>query len=56
MRVILIGISDDREQRWSPELRQILAEQKTFSGGARHHEIVRQILPEDYRWIDITRH
>ena len=54
MRVILIGISDDREQRWSPELRQILAEQKTFSGGARHHEIVRQILPEDYRWIDIT--
>ena len=41
MKIILIGISDDREQRWSPELLERLAGARVFSGGARHHEIVR---------------
>lgn len=54
MKVILIGISDDREQRWSPELLETFAHLKHFSGGARHHEIVRELLPEDHHWIDIT--
>ena len=54
MKIILIGLSDDREQRWSPELLERIAGERVFSGGARHHEIVREILPSEYHWIDIT--
>ena len=54
MKIILIGLSDDREQRWNPELLERLAGERTFSGGARHHDIVREILPAEYHWIDIT--
>ncbi|EEK16296.1 precorrin-6Y C5,15-methyltransferase (decarboxylating), CbiT subunit [Porphyromonas uenonis 60-3] len=54
MKIILIGLSDDREQRWNPELLERLTGERTFSGGARHHDIVREILPSEYHWIDIT--
>lgn len=50
----IIGISDSREQYFSPELLQIISSGKVFSGGKRHHEIMAGHLPENSEWIDIT--
>lgn len=50
----VIGISDNREQFFTPEILDIISSGKIFSGGRRHHEIVASILPEDAVWIDIT--
>ena len=51
---IVIGIDDNREQWFAPEVREAIASHHVFSGGRRHHEIVRDALPEMYEWIDIT--
>ena len=50
----IIGISDDRKQFLSPEITDLISRGKTFSGGKRHHELVRSYLPEEAGWIDIT--
>ena len=49
----IIGISDDRNQFLSPEIRNLVSQGKVFSGGKRHHELVHAYLPEDAVWIDI---
>lgn len=51
---IVIGMTDDRELWFPPEVRSVIAAGRVFSGGRRHHEIVAPLLPEDARWIDIT--
>ncbi len=51
---IVIGIDDNREQRFAPEVREAIASHRVFSGGRRHHEIVKDALPETHEWIDIT--
>ena len=51
---IVIGIDDNREQWFAPEVREAIASHRVFSGGRRHHEIVKDALPEKYEWIDIT--
>ena len=51
---IVIGMTDDREAWFPPEVRAAIAAGRVFSGGKRHHEIVAPLLPEDARWIDIT--
>lgn len=50
----IIGISDRREQWFTPEVLQVISKGKVFSGGRRHHEIMASYLPDDARWIDIT--
>lgn len=50
----IIGISDNRNQFLSPEIRNLVSQGKVFSGGKRHHELVHAYLPEDAVWIDIT--
>lgn len=50
----IIGISDDRNQFLSPEIRELISQGKIFSGGKRHHELVHAYLPENTVWIDIT--
>ena len=50
---IVIGIDDNREQWFAPEVREAIASHRVFSGGKRHHEIVRDALPETHEWIDI---
>lgn len=50
----LIGLSDDRQCFLPPEVTRLIATQRLFSGGRRHHEIVQERLPEGSRWIDIT--
>ena len=33
---------------------RIISEGHVFSGGKRHHEIIADLLPDEYTWIDIT--
>jgi len=53
-RFVVIGMTDDREAWFPPEVRAAIAAGHVFSGGRRHHEIVAPLLPEDARWIAIT--
>ena len=50
----IIGISDSRKQWFPPEVMEIIAAGRVFSGGKRHHEIMGRMLPKDSVWIDIT--
>ena len=54
MKFIVIGITDDPQPFFSPEVLEIIRGGHIFSGGKRHHEIVAPLLPEDAEWIDIT--
>ena len=51
---VVIGISDNENQYLEPKVLDIIHEAKIFSGGKRHHELMRHLLPKDYLWIDIT--
>ncbi len=50
----IIGISDSRNQWFSPQVLDIIRGGRVFSGGKRHHDIVASLLPPDAIWIDIT--
>ena len=54
MKFIVIGISDNPNPWFPPEIMDIIKQGKVFSGGKRHHEIVAPLLPKDTQWIDIT--
>ena len=54
MRFTVIGISDNRDQFFAPEVLEIINQGTVFSGGKRHHELMQHLLPHDYQWIDIT--
>ena len=54
MRLIVIGITDNPQPFFPPEVMEIIKNGKVFSGGKRHHEIVAPLLPKDAEWIDIT--
>ena len=54
LRFIVIGITDNPEPWFTPEVMDIIKQGKVFSGGKRHHEIVAPFLPADAEWIDIT--
>ena len=54
MKFIVIGITDNPNPWFPPEVLQIIRQGKVFSGGKRHHEIVAPFLPADAQWIDIT--
>ena len=53
-RFIVIGITDNPEPFFPPEVMDIIKQGKVFSGGKRHHEIVAPLLPADAQWINIT--
>ena len=54
MKFVVIGITDNPEPWFPPEVLEIIKNGKVFSGGKRHHEIVAPLLPDDAEWIDIT--
>ena len=54
MRFIVIGITDNPNPWFPPEVMEMIKQGRVFSGGKRHHEIVAPLLPEDAEWIDIT--
>lgn len=52
-RFYVIGLDDNMKQYFPPEVLEIISSHRVFSGGVRHHEIVRSLLPEKADWIDI---
>ena len=54
MNFIVIGISDQPQPFFPPEVLQAISQGRVFSGGRRHHEIVGSLLPAGAQWIDIT--
>lgn len=53
-RCSVIGLSDSHRLWLTPEVTRIISEGHVFSGGKRHHEIIADLLPDEYTWIDIT--
>ncbi|MDR1200711.1 MAG: precorrin-6y C5,15-methyltransferase (decarboxylating) subunit CbiE [Tannerellaceae bacterium] len=53
-RFYVIGINDNPEQCFTPEVLDLIEAGSVFSGGRRHYEIVQSLLPEASLWIDIT--
>lgn len=53
MKFFVIGIDDNQQQYFSPEIVALIKDHSIFSGGERHHKIVRSFLPDNYQWIDI---
>ena len=53
-KFVVIGLSDAPEPWLEPKALEAIKHGKVFSGGKRHHEIVKDLLPEGYKWIDIT--
>ncbi len=54
MKFIVIGITDNPQPFFLPDVLEVIKKGKVFSGGKRHHEIVASWLPKDAKWIDIT--
>lgn len=54
MIFFIIGIDDNRDQFFGPEVEQVIQSHAIFSGGARHYEIVKPYLPLEHTWIPIT--
>lgn len=54
MKFYVIGIDDNQTQHFEPEVLDVITSHSFFSGGARHHEIVKNFLPDNYTWIDIV--
>lgn len=54
MKFYVIGIDDNQEQYFSLKIKDIIGKHTVFSGGMRHHEIVKPYLPKEYTWIDIV--
>lgn len=50
----IIGITDDPQACFAPEVADIIRRGHVFSGGTRHRELVRRLLPEGHVWIDIV--
>lgn len=50
----VIGMTDDHDLWFPPEVQAAISSGHIFSGGRRHHEIVAGLLPEEAQWIDIT--
>lgn len=50
----IIGITDERSIELPGETVPIVARSRIFSGGKRHHDIVKHMLPAAHEWIDIT--
>ena len=51
---VVIGITDNPNPWFPPEVMEVIKQGRVFSGGKRHHEIVAPLLPADSEWVDIT--
>ena len=53
-RCLLIGLDDNPRRAFDPEVSEVIATHRVFSGGLRHLELVRDRLPSGFEWIPIT--
>ena len=51
---ILIGIDDNLQPHFADEVWECVRQGKVFSGGTRHYEIVKTLLPVGHEWLNIT--
>ena len=49
----IVGLSYNSGFKLSDEVIAIISENKYFSGGSRHLNLVKDFLPDNYQWIDI---
>lgn len=54
MTFYVIGITDNDHQQLSEEALHVIAHADVYSGGKRHHDLVRHLLPANHQWIDVT--
>lgn len=54
MQFTVIGIPDKTNFYFSPETLKVIDEKIVFSGGKRHYQLVKHVLPVGHKWIDIT--
>ncbi len=54
MEFYIIGITNNPLAWFPPEVMEVIRRGRIFSGGTRHHELVRHLLPEPHVWIDIA--
>lgn len=50
----VVGISDEGGANLNADILDAIKQKRIFSGGIRHHELVRHLLPEGYVWIDVV--
>lgn len=53
MKIFVIGIDDSKDQHFPQEVMAVIQSHTIFSGGKRHYETVRNLLPEEADWIEI---
>jgi len=53
MHFIVVGTANQTTYTVMPEALPLLAQQRVFSGGQRHYELVKAMLPEHHTWITI---
>ncbi|MDR3119341.1 MAG: precorrin-6y C5,15-methyltransferase (decarboxylating) subunit CbiE [Mediterranea sp.] len=53
-KFILIGMDDNPDPLFHPDALLYIKEGQVFSGGDRHRNIVKPLLPARHRWIPIT--
>lgn len=49
----IIGVDDNHRQEFNREVMAVISANRVFSGGKRHYELVRGLLPDRHRWIGI---
>ena len=54
LHFVVIGITDNPQPWFPPEVLEIIRRGRVFSGGKRHYELMAPLLPADAQWIDIT--
>lgn len=54
LRCIVIGLDDNDERQFSREVTEVIASHRIFSGGLRHYELVKGVLPSGHEWIPVT--
>lgn len=50
----VVGVSNSPQLVFSDELKEIISKHTIFSGGKRHYELVKDKLPENHKWIEIS--
>ena len=50
----VLGMNDEIAPQFTPEIQDLIAQHRIFSGGRRHRELVASLLPKGAVWIDIV--
>lgn len=53
MNYSVIGIPNNSNFNFSDEVQLLMQQHQTFSGGKRHYDLVKPLLPFNHTWIDI---